>query len=225
MSKILSFGLICVAILAAGTANAQNVLQGDLQLPANSNESERATDLFQGDLGAEIGIGCSNGSGTSGGPNDVAVSVTSPLATPFHISAHYYNIFTNVSPTITALTFSVWGGGATPGAIVGQQAGMDFAVGYHTAPVAPAICVESAQFFFGQTQPQSTAALRWGLDTSSGGGTTSFILAPGCGLSAWGTMTSIGFAGNWVMSVSVEDGCGVDPVELTSWGEIKTVWQ
>ena len=224
MSKILSFGLVCVAVLAAGTANAANVLQGDVQLPANSNISESATDLFQGDLGAEIGIGCSNGSGTSGGPNDAAVSVTSPLATPFDITSHYYNIFTNVSPTMTALTFSVWGGGATPGAIVGQQAGLNFAQGDHTVAIAPAISVGSAQFFFGQTQPQSTAALRWGLDTSSGGGTTSFIKAPGCGLSGWGTMTSIGFAGNWVMSVSVDDG-GPVPVELSTWGQIKNVWQ
>jgi len=222
MHKISLLGLICV-VLVVTPAQAQNELQGSRVEDPNSNQSERAFELFQGDLGAEIGIGCSNGSGTSGGPNDVAVSVTAPVAIPFIIWTHYYNIFTNVSPTITALTFSVWEGGATPGEIVEQRAGLDFRLGDHTMNFAPPIWVLSSQFFFGQTQPQSTAALRWGLDTSSGGGTTSFIKAPACGVTAWGTLTSIGFAGNWVMSVSVDG--EIVPVELRTWGQIKTLWE
>jgi len=224
MSKALTLGLVWAAILAGGVVSADSpVLEGDLRLPASSNSSERATDLFQGDLGAEIGIGCSNASGTSGGPNDVAVRVTAPLATPFCITSHYWDAFTDVSPTITALTFRVWEGGATPGAVVGQQTGMDFGPHSHTAVIQPPIVVNSAQFFFGHVQPQSDAGTRWGVDTSSGGGNgTSFIRAPNCGLSGWGTLTSIGFSGNWVMSVSVES-C-VNPVELQTWGQIKSSW-
>jgi len=223
MHKILLFGLVCVALVVA-QVQAQSELQGTRVESPNSNSSQHAKDLFQGDLGAEIGLGCSNASGTSGGPNEVAVRVTSPFQT-LTISAHYYHVFTNVSPTITALTFSVWDGGSTPGAILRQQRGLDFAEGVHTVSLAPPIFLGSdvGQFFFGQTQPQSTAAIRWGVDTSSGGGSESFISAPGCGLSAWSTLSSLGFAGNWVMSISVYD--GVSPIELRTWGQVKTIWE
>ena len=57
--------------------------------------------LFYGDLTPELGLGCSNPSGTSGGPNDVALGVTASLTPPLAITSHYYNIFTNVSPNIS----------------------------------------------------------------------------------------------------------------------------
>ena len=224
MSKTLLVGLISAAILTAGPAPAQNVLQGDIRHDPNSNPSERVIDLFRGDLGAEIGIGCSNPDGTSGGPNDVAVRVTSPLPTPFNIISHFYNIDTVLSPTITSLTFSVWGAGAIPGGVIGTQPGLDFAFGNHTIAIQPPIAVNSVQFFFGHMQPQTSAGIRWGLDTSSGGGTDSFIRAPACDAPDWATLTSIGFAGNWVMSVTIDD-AGPTPIELATWGQVKKLWQ
>jgi len=225
MSKKLSLLLVCFALLSVG---AVQVLALDLRAEPvehpNPGPLDRATDLFQGDLGAEIGIGCSNQSGTIGGPNHLAVSVTSPLAVPFSITSHYYNIFTGVSPTLTALTFAAWGAGSVPPEPpVAVQTGLDFSNGDHTVAISPLIFIESSQFFFGQVQPQTSAGYLWGVDTSSGGNGTSFIKAPTCDVSEWVTLTSVGFSGNWVMSVSVED--VVVPVELSSWGEIKTVWQ
>jgi len=225
MSKKLSFTVICVALLSVGTVQALALdLQAGPVEHSNPNPAERATDLFQGDLGAEIGIGCHNQSGTAGGPNHLAVSVTSPLAVPFSITSHYYNIFTLSSPTLTALTFAAWGAGSVPPEPpFAIQPGLDFSGGDHTVAISPIIIVESRQFFFGQVQPQTNAGYLWGVDTSSGGNGTSFIKAPNCDVSEWVTLTSIGFSGNWVMSVSV-DGVVV-PVELNSWGRIKTVWQ
>ena len=63
----------------------------------------------------------------------------------------------------------------------------------------------------GFNQPQSLAGMRIGLDTSSGGSGFSYLLAPGCGLGSWGTVTSIAFNGEWVMRVLVDD---TVPVEL-----------
>jgi len=205
---------------------AADELAGTTRLPANVGPvSERSMDLFLGDLGAEIGIGCSNGSGTSGGPNDFALGpFLGPYGFGVAFTSVFYHVFTNVSPTLTALSFKVWQGtGLVPGAELASHSGLDFSLGEHTA-VLPWLDVDADWFFFGLAQPQTDAALRIGLDTSSGGGENSFLRAPGCGLENWGTMTSVGFSGNWVIMGTIEQGGGV-PIELTSWGELKSTFR
>jgi len=62
-----TLGFVCMAIVAAGAASADDlVLRGDRQLSSNSNPSERRTDLFPGNPVSEADIGCLNASGTSG---------------------------------------------------------------------------------------------------------------------------------------------------------------
>lgn len=218
MSKGLLIGALCV-VMCVGTSMAAQ-LDGYTGNP-NNNPPDRVEDLFQGDLTPEMGLGCSNTAGTSGGPNDCAVGVTAGTPPPFSITSHYYNIFTQVSPTITALSFVAWGGGFEPGAEIGRQAGMNWTEGDHTAAISPAINIPSAQFYFGQNQPQSNVGMRWGLDTGISAG-TSYIRAPSCGAGAWILLDALGFPGNWVFSVTVD---APTPVELHTWGSVKTLYE
>ena len=182
----------------------------------------RATDLYQGDLIPEMGLGCSIPTGNSGGPNDIAVGVTATFVPPFTLTNHFYYIYTQVSTTITALSFVCWEGPvpAGPGAeIAGSRTpGMDWSLGSHTAPIN--VDIYSAGFFFGHNQPQTNVGMRWGLDTSSSA-QSSYIRAPACGASSHTMVDQLGFPGNWVMSVTVP---GSTPVELKSWSSIKAAY-
>lgn len=209
-----------VATLGLSTAGAA----GDVSLsspegaqpgpPFPAAAEGRATEtLFRGDFGAEDGLGCSNTAGTSGGPNDFAVGVTATLTPPFGITSTTYNIYTGLGAT-TALTFKAWAAGAAPGAEIGSQSGMSMGTGNYTVAIAPPIMLSAQTFYLGLSQPQTNAGMRIGLDTSSGSAGTSFILAPGCGLAAWGTIDSIGYPGNWVMRAVIDD---TVPVELMTF--------
>lgn len=226
MSKRLLLGVVlATGLLASQVMAADHSLVGDVRNAPNEGNiyNDVCTEnLFQGDLGAEIGIGCSNASGTSGGPNDIVVGVTASLTPPFVLTSHFYNIFTQVSPTITALTFGVWAGGGTPGGLVASQPGLPFGPGSFTVNIAPAISVGSSQFFLGHIQPQTNVGMRWGLDTSSGSAGSSYIRAPTCGASTFTLVDALGFPGNWVMSVCADGGT---PVELTSWGSVKAAYK
>jgi len=174
---------------------------------------EAIESLFQGDMIPEIGLGCSNATFTSGGPNDFAVGVTATLTPPFGITSTTYNVFSG-GTFVTAYTFKVWAGGAGPGAELAAQAGLPPFAGNNTVAIAPPIVMTAPAFYFGFYQPQPTAGMRLGLDASSGSLGTSYLRAPGCGLSAWGTVDSIGFPGNWVMRVIIDD---TIPVELMTF--------
>jgi hypothetical protein len=202
---------------------AANRLDGYTGQP-NTPPVDRAELLFYGDLTAELGIGCSNTAGTSGGPNNVAVGVTASTTPPLRITSHYYNVFTQVSPNINALSFVAWAGGAQPGAEQCRQSiAPNWGVGDHTVAIGDC-CVDSAQFYFGQNQPQTNVGMRWGVDSSSGSWGTSFIGAPACGVAGWILLDNIGFPGNWVFAASA-DPCGNVPVELKSWGGVKSLYQ
>ncbi|MGH9464850.1 MAG: hypothetical protein ACRD0X_04345 [Thermoanaerobaculia bacterium] len=210
--------LALVVVTAAAPAMAQVQLDGD---PANGPQvldlkpaPEATEQLFRGDLVAEIGLGCSNPTGNSGGPNDWAQGVTATLSPPFGIISTTYNIFTQVSPNITAFSFVAWAGGASPGAELGREAGFPFGAGNHTANLGTPIVVSTPQFFFGFNQPQTNVGMRIGLDTSSGSAGESFIRAPTCGVAAFLTVDSIGFPGNWVMAAVIDD---TIPVELMNF--------
>jgi hypothetical protein len=211
LTVILSLGLL------ASSAAAENTLAGYNGTPAGAPELRPET-LFQGDLVAEMGLGCSNGAGTSGGPNDIVVGVAATEAPPFDITGHYYEIFSQFSPTITALSFIV-SAGVNPGVEVGRQAGLDWSAGPHT--VAVSIPVATQNLFIGHNQPQTNVGMRWGLDTSSSAG-TSYIRAPSCGAATYTLVDALGFAGNWCFSATVG---GESPVELQSWGSVKAQYQ
>jgi hypothetical protein len=172
---------------------------------------EATEQLFRGDLTPELGLGCSNSAGTSGGPNDVAVQVTAALAPPFHVISTTYNVFTNLG-AVTTHSFVAWAGGGAPGAELGRQP-VNPAQGNHTSAIAPAIPVASAAFNFGFNQPQPAAGMRWGMD-SSAGTAHSRIRAPTCGAAAFTLVTALGFPGNWVMAAVIDD---MIPVELMSY--------
>ena len=222
--------LLIAALFAVGLSTsamaAGEQLDGYSGNTNNVPPVDRGTEvLFYGDLTPELGIGCSNPSGTSGGPNDVAVGVTASLTPPLNITSHYYNIVTNVSPNISHLDFVAWGGGAVPGAEQGRvSVAPNWGAGDHTVAIA-GVCVTDQQFYFGQNQNQTNVGIRWGLDSSSGSWGTSFIRAPTCGAGAFTLVDNLGFPGNWVMSVTVDEGCGPVPVELKSWGGVKSLYQ
>jgi len=215
-------GLIAVlgVLCLVGVAAADVQLKGEIG-KAFPGPQIRPETLYQGDLIPELGIGCSNTTGTSGGPNDVAVGVQAFTTPPFDITSHWYNVYTNVSPTITSLSFVVWAWG--PGAELGRQAGLPWAQGNHTVAISPGINMASTQFMFGQNQPQTNVGLRWGLDTSSGSAGTSYIRAPSCGATSWTMLDALGYPGNWCFSVTIND--GTTPAELQSWGAIKAVFK
>ena len=221
MFKGLLTGILSLVLLASGAA-AVNTLAGYSGTPGNAPQMRPAT-LFQGDLIAEMGLGCSNGVGTSGGPNDVVQGVAAASAPPFNITGHFYYIYTQVSPTITALSFIVHTGMAMPGAEIGRVGGLDWSMGSHTVPISPHVPVPTAFLFFGHNQPQSNVGMRWGLDTSTGGAGTSYIRAPACGATVFTLIDQLGFPGNWVMSVTIND--DVVPVELQSWGSTKAMFR
>jgi len=212
MSK--KFVVLALALaLTAGVAAAQNSLMG-----TNGDKSpvphrpEATEQLFRGDLTPEIGLGCSNGTGNSGGPNDVAVQVTASLAPPFGVISTTYNVFTQ-NGFVTTHSFVAWGGGATPGAEIGRQP-TPATLGANTAAISPAIPVSAASFHFGFNQPETAAGMRWGLDTSGGGTGDSFIRAPSCGATNWAAVTALGFPSNWVMAAVIDDAV---PVELMTF--------
>jgi len=179
--------------------------------PPQAGETTEA--LFRGDMIPEIGLGCSNGTGGSGGPNDWASGVTATLIPPFGIISTTYNSFTNVSTTITTLTFKVWAAGGIPGAEVAAQTGIPFAQANHTVAVAPPIVMSVQDFYIGLTQPQSNVGIRIGMDTTTADG-QQFILAPGCGANVWTTVEALGFPGNWVVRAIIDD---TIPVELMTF--------
>jgi hypothetical protein len=210
----LTTGLVIVAFLAVVVPVAAEELAG-YGTPPPVDPPLRPTDLFKGDLIPEMGIGCMSPNGDSGGPNDVAQGVTADIAPPFNITSHFYHIFTP-GMFVTALTFAIGDPGLTQWVPV--QSGLSFGPGHQTVAIDPPVQINNSQFFFGQIQPQTNAGMRWGLDTNSGSAGLSYIRAPACGASEFTLLDALGFPGNWVMSVSVEQ---PTPVELTSWGRVK----
>ena len=218
MFKGLLMGAVSV-VMVVGLAVA-NDLPG-YGPAAPQDPPDRPEDLYQGDLVAEMGLGCSNPTGNSGGPNDIVVGVSCGLAPPFCITGHYYFVYTQMG-YVTQLDFICCEGGFEPGPEFARQAGMDWNAGPHTVAISPPIIVNSGFFFFGHNQPQSAAGMRWGLDTNSGSAGTSFIRAPACGAAAYMMVDALGFPGNWTFSATVD---APSPVELQSWGSVKEAYR
>ncbi|MCP4902767.1 MAG: hypothetical protein GY906_37880 [bacterium] len=184
--------------------------------PGTDGDFEAIEALFRGDMVAEMGLGCSNGAGTSGGPNDWAVGVTATLMPPMGLYSTTHNMFTQLG-FFTQMAFVVYADSAgVPGAVIGSQAltNAQYQAGTNTITVSPHITLTNQTFFFGLNNPQTNAGGRIGLDTSTAGGPNSFIRAPSCGAATWTALTTIGFPGSWVMRVLVDDTL---PVELQAF--------
>jgi hypothetical protein len=175
--------------------------------------------LFRGDMIPELGVGCSNTAGTTGGPNEWATRVTAtlPAAPAWGVTSTTYNIFSFQSgPTWNLMA---WQNTPTiPGAVIatcplGPGSGT---LGNHTIAV-PTGCLTvpaplGPTFFFGLSQGADTVGVRVGQD-SNGPFTpnTVFIRAATCGLAAFASVESIGLPGNWVHRIIVDNSV---PVEL-----------
>ena len=209
-----SIGAVQKPTLSSGQPAAHKAAPlGKLKAPAGTEP------LFRGDMIPDLGLGCSNGSGTSGGPNDWATRVTPtlPASPSWGVTSTTYNIFSFVSgPTWNLVA---WNNTPTiPGTVIatcplGAGSGTN---GNHTIAIAPGcVTIPSASgptWFFGLSQGTDLNGVRIGMDSN---GTitpnTVFIRAPGCGLTNFGTVESIGFPGNWVHRIIVENNT---PVEL-----------
>jgi hypothetical protein len=179
---------------------------------------EATEPLFRGDMLPDLGLGCSNPTGTSGGPNDWATKVTATLTPPFGITTTTYNIFSfNSGPTWDLVA---WSNGATPGAEIDRFAlgAANGTTGNHTVaiPAGQEIIIPAGQqtFFFGLSQGADLNGVRIGMDSSGSTPNTVYIRAPGCGLAAFGTVEGIGFPGFWVHRIIVDD---TVPVELMNF--------
>ncbi len=217
------FAIVGVLILVSGAAFAENTLKGtagEVGRTAPPPEQGGATEVLQtGDFTSEFGIGCSNGTGTSGGPNDLAVGVTATsMPATFYLQSVSYDLFTQISPNITSMNFAAWGGGGAPGATAAVTA-VTFDPGFNTVALDPRMPVGAAtapggQFFMGLNQTQSNVGFRAGVDSSSGSAGTSYIRAAGCGASAFTLLDALGFPGNWVIRAVANE---LVPVELMTF--------
>lgn len=218
MSRRSLIGAMCVLMLVAVQANAENSLPGYGPAPTEPPTlPDNGIQVFKGTLVPNIGLGCSNVGGTSGGPNDVAQGVTATL--PCTATSHWYYIFTQVSPTITALSFVSWLDIGGPNIEFYRMPGMDWTLGSHTAAIN--MIAPSPTFFIGHNQPQSNVGMRWGLDTASPDNGKSYIRAPSCGANAFVTIGSLGFPGQWTFAITCTK---ATPVELTTWGKVKEAY-
>jgi hypothetical protein len=217
MSKGLLIGL--AVLVAVGPAVALDLAGYGTPLPVDP--PLRPSTLYKGDLTPEMGLGCSNPTGNSGGPNDIAQGVTSDIAAPFDIFENWYYIFTQNNTSGVDLSFAVGDGGLNAWTCV--QPGLPFGLGSWTVPIDPPVKIFNFQFYFGHCQPQTNIGMRWGLDTNSGSAAQSYIRAPACGANSFILLDNLGFPGNWVMSVSVDE--QPTPVELTTWGAVKAMYE
>jgi hypothetical protein len=219
---ILSGALILMA--GAAMADSPTLLgtAGNAGAIAPGNPVEGgATEVLQvGDYVPELGIGCSNGAGTSGGPNDLALGVVATtMPATFYLESVSYNLFTQISPTITSMQFAAWnGGGASPGATAATTS-VPFNPGFNTVALSPRLQIGAATapggaFYMGLHQTQSNVGFRAGVDNSSGSAGTSFIRAPTCGAASFITLDAIGYPGNWVIRAVANT---TFPVELMTF--------
>jgi hypothetical protein len=209
-----------------GAADKPSLTSGKPARPARSRPLRGSTRartphaqeyLFRGDMIPDLGLGCSNGSGTMGGPNEWATKVTATLTPPIPIVSTTYNVFTfNSGPT---WDFVAWENGASPGAEIGRipLGAASGTTGDHTVSLSPSIILQAGQqtFFFGLSQGADTNGVRLGMDDSGSTPSTVFIRAPGCGVPAFNTVESLGFPGYWVHRILLDE---FVPVELMSFG-------
>jgi hypothetical protein len=201
--------------LSSGTA----VKKKSALRPVSKATTGNQEALFRGDMIPDIGLGCSNPTGTSGGPNDWATKVTASLVPDFGVASTTYNIFTfNAGPTWNLVA---WNNGSIPGTVIGTcvlPAGSG-TQGDHTIAIAPGCLTippaSAPTFFFGLSQGADLNGVRLGMDNTTSTPATVYIRAPGCGAAAFTAVENLGFPGHWVHRIIVDEGF---PVELMDFG-------
>jgi hypothetical protein len=186
-----SLGATILFLAAASPALAQEVLQND---PGTCAES--------------YGIGCSNGDGTSGNPNDIVECFSpSSTASPFLLTEATYDVSADsTEPDALSLRIFEWSGSGAPGALVSTTplGPGDLAFGPHTIVLDPPLEVPTANFclgIYGEATDDGFRILKSGVETLAN---TSWILAPSCGANSFTGVAALGFPGNWCMSATIE---------------------
>jgi hypothetical protein len=205
-----AIGAVQKPTLSSGTAVKRN---SDLRPTPNVPQAQEA--LFRGDMIPELGLGCSSGTGGTGGPNDWATKVTATLVPTFGVASTTYNIFTfNAGPTWNLVA---WNNGSIPGTVIDTCAlpAGSGTTGDHTVSI-PIGCLTvppaaGQTFFFGLSQGADTNGVRIGMDSSSSTPATVYIKAPACGAAAFTAVENLGFPGHWVHRIIIDD---TFPVEL-----------
>jgi hypothetical protein len=200
--------------LSSGTAVKKNFAPRP-----TPNVPQAQEPLFRGDMIPDLGLGCSNPTGTSGGPNDWATKVTATLVPTFGVISTTYNIFSfNAGPTWNLVA---WNNGSIPGTVIGTcplGAGSG-TQGDHTVTVAPGCLTIPAAagqtFFFGLSQGADLNGVRIGMDSTSSTPATVYIRAPGCGAAAFTPVEALGFPGHWVHRIIVDDTVPVELMDIT----------
>lgn len=226
MIKRLLVGTFSAVLLLAGVAGANSLKGSQVQ------DGPRLPDVtainacaMQKGFVVTQGIGCNNGTGTSGGPNDVAQGLTLCTAAPVDVKTFSYIVQTPGVPGFaTSAQFAVWGdaGGAPGTQMCAGPAVPYLTVGTYSIPVTgckvTTAMTNGGHFFAGMNQG-GIGGMRWGYEDLAPGG-DAWIRAPGCGASAFSPLTAFGLPGAWVFRVVV-DAQGPIEVEQFSWGEVK----
>jgi hypothetical protein len=232
MYKRLLVGGSIAVLLLAGVAGANTLNSGRVENgPSLPVVDAGGLCCMQKGFSVSQGIGCSNGTGTSGGPNDVAEGLTlcSP-GIPVDVLTFSYIVWTpGVPGFVTASSFAVFdGAGASPGATVCKGPAIPWATfGTYSIPITgckitPDMTNGQGHIFVGLNQG-GIGGMRWGYDSISGITGDAWIRASACGASNWGTLTGFGLPGAWVFRVCV-DAQGPVEVEEFSWGDVKSLY-
>jgi hypothetical protein len=229
MIKRLLVGTFSAVLLLAGVAGA-NSLKGKQvnDGPSLPDVTSVAACAMQKGFVVSQGIGCSNGTGTSGGPNDVAEGLTLCTAAPVDVKTFSYIVQTPGVPGFaTSARFAAWSdaGGGTPGAQMCTGPAVPFlTAGTFSVPLTgckiTTAMTNGGHFFAGMNQG-GIGGMRWGYD-SSGSAIIgdAYIRAASCGATNFLSLTALGLPGAWVFRVTV-DAQGPIEVEQFSWGEVK----
>jgi hypothetical protein len=224
----------CAVVLFAGVAGANNLSSGRIE----NGPSLPAVDAggmccMQNGFVVTQGIGCSNGTGTSGGPNECAERLT--LCTggpPVNVTTFSYIVVTPGIPgMVTNCSFAIWsddgGDPAGPGILGCQRPSIPFAtVGTFSIPIpgchiTPAM-TNDGHFFAGLIQG-GIGGMRWGYE-DFGASNDAWIRASACGATTWFPLSAFGLPGDWVFRVCVQPCCPIE-VEEFSWGEVKAKYR
>lgn len=233
MIQRLLAGGACAVLLLAGTAGAGSLtgrpVEEGLSLPAIPTTG---VCCMQKGFVTTIGIGCSGGGGTTGGPNDCAEGLTLCTAAPVNVKTFSYIVNTPGIPGfVTGCAFAAWSdagpAGGPPGATVCVGPAIPFAAaGAFSIPItgcAITTAMTAGGHFYAGLKQSGLGGMRWGYDQGGVLG-DSWIRAAACGAGVFGSLTGFGLPGAWVFRVCVD---AVPPVEVEafSWGDVKAKYQ
>lgn len=160
-----------------------------------------STESVQNDDGVCVEeIGCSNGDGTSGNPNEIVECFTSTLTPPFALNEVSYEVGVNPgAPVELFVEVYEWTGTGLPGVVADSAAlpAGELTPGTHTVVLATPLTVTTQAFCIGINGYDATDGYRLMKSQTTSVAGSSFIRAPTCGANDFVSMADIGFPGNW----------------------------